>query len=120
MSFRLLDEAYRRLGYEDGMLLDAVSQPAPGSVEALEWLEKGDWLALAQKVAPENRSLVSSLIMGLAMGTGGILMPFIGRFADAFGIRTVLTFITLIPFAMLIIIRHLPDPGTRDPLSSNA
>ncbi len=77
-------------------------------------------VALAQKVAPENRSLVSSLIMGLAMGTGGILMPFIGRFADAFGIRTVLTFIALIPLAMLMVIRHLPDPGTHGPLSSAA
>jgi hypothetical protein len=36
------------------MLLDAVSQPGPGSVEALEWLEKGDWLALAQKVGAEK------------------------------------------------------------------
>ena len=54
MVFRLLDEAYRGLGYKDGMLLDAVSQPGPGSIEALEWLEKGDWLALAQKVGAEK------------------------------------------------------------------
>jgi len=54
MVFRLLDEAYRGLGYKDGMLLDAVSQPGPGSPEALEWLEKGDWISLAQKVGAEK------------------------------------------------------------------
>jgi FSR family fosmidomycin resistance protein-like MFS transporter len=32
-------------------------------------------VALAQKVAPRSRSLVSSIIMGLTMGIGGILMP---------------------------------------------
>lgn len=54
MALRLLDEAYRGLGYKDGILLEAVSQPGPGSFEALEWLEKGDWLTLAQKVGAEK------------------------------------------------------------------
>ncbi|MFC1798874.1 MFS transporter [Thermodesulfobacteriota bacterium] len=67
-------------------------------------------VALAQKVASKSRSLVSSLIMGLAMGTGGILMPFIGRLADNFGIRPVLSCIALIPFLMLVFVRYLPDP----------
>jgi len=67
-------------------------------------------VALAQKVAPKSRSLVSSLIMGLAMGTGGILMPFIGKLADAYGIRAILNCIALMPFLMLIFVRYLPDP----------
>jgi FSR family fosmidomycin resistance protein-like MFS transporter len=67
-------------------------------------------VALAQKVAPKSRSLVSSIIMGLPMGLGGILMPFIGSLSDVFGIQSVLSGIALIPFGMLIFIRYLPDP----------
>ena len=67
-------------------------------------------VALAQKVAPRNRSLVSSLIMGLAMGISGILMPFIGSLADIFSIRPVLSGLAIIPLVMLIYIRYLPGP----------
>jgi len=66
-------------------------------------------VALAQKVAPRGRSLVSSIVMGLTMGLGGILLPFIGRLADVFGVRPVLSGIALLPFVMLIFIRYLPD-----------
>ena len=34
-------------------------------------------VALAQKVAPKGTSLVSSIVMGLALGTAGLLMPLI-------------------------------------------
>ena len=54
MGFRLLDEAYQALGYNDGRLLNAVSKPAQSSIENDEWLEKGDWLALANKVGAEK------------------------------------------------------------------
>ncbi|UCF93078.1 MAG: MFS transporter [Desulfobacterales bacterium] len=67
-------------------------------------------LALAQQVAPQGRSLVSSIVMGLALGTAGVLMPLAGRLADAFGIRPVLTCIAFIPLAALLFIRHLPEP----------
>jgi len=67
-------------------------------------------VALAQKVAPKSRAFVSSIIMGLTMGIGGILMPVIGWLADVFGIRPVLTGIALIPLGMLVLVRCLPDP----------
>lgn len=54
MENRLLDEAYQALGYNDGILLNAVSQPSQDSVEANEWLGKGDWLSLAHKVGAEK------------------------------------------------------------------
>ncbi|MBW1993130.1 MAG: MFS transporter [Deltaproteobacteria bacterium] len=66
-------------------------------------------VTLAQQVAPNNRSLVSSIVMGFAIGISGILMPLAGRLADAFGIRPVLSIIALIPFAALIAVRHLPE-----------
>ena len=68
-------------------------------------------LALAQKIAPKGRSLVSSIVMGLALGTAGILMPFAGMMADTFGIRTVLSYLAFIPLAALFLIRYLPEPG---------
>jgi type I restriction-modification system DNA methylase subunit len=49
-----LDEAYRSLGYSNGSLLNATSLPVPDSLESREWLEKGDWLALAKKAGAEK------------------------------------------------------------------
>ncbi len=68
-------------------------------------------LALAQKIAPKGRSLVSSIVMGLAIGLAGILMPLAGMMADAFGIRAVLTCISFIPLAALVFIHYLPEPS---------
>ena len=68
-------------------------------------------VALAQKVVPRGRSLVSSIIMGLAMGLAGLMMPLTGKIADIFGIRTVLICIAFIPLAALLLVRKLPEPG---------
>jgi FSR family fosmidomycin resistance protein-like MFS transporter len=71
-------------------------------------------LALAQKIAPKGRSLVSSIVMGLALGSAGILMPFAGMMADTFGIRAVLSYLAFIPLAALFLIRYLPEPVKSD------
>jgi len=68
-------------------------------------------VALAQKVAPEGRSLVSSIVIGLALGIAGLLMPLTGKIADTVGIRMVLNFIACIPLAALLLVRKLPEPG---------
>src|SRR6266487_4992387 len=47
-----LDEAYKSLGYEEGTLLNATICPDAKTDE--EWLDKGDWLALAYKVGAEK------------------------------------------------------------------
>jgi FSR family fosmidomycin resistance protein-like MFS transporter len=66
-------------------------------------------VALAQKVAPRGRSLVSSIVMGLALGVAGLMMPLAGRMADAFGIRAVLSCIAIVPLAALLLVRYLPE-----------
>ena len=71
-------------------------------------------VALAQKIAPKGRSLASSIVIGLALGMAGILVPLAGMMADAFGIRPVLSCIAFIPLAALILIRYLPEPGKSD------
>ena len=68
-------------------------------------------VALAQKVVPRGRSLVSSIIMGLALGIAGLMMPLTGKIADTFGIRTVLNCVAFIPLAALLLIRNLREPG---------
>lgn len=55
-------------------------------------------VAMAQKLSPRGKSMVSSLMMGLAMGTGGMLTPLAGKLSDLYSIQTVLIFIALIPF----------------------
>jgi FSR family fosmidomycin resistance protein-like MFS transporter len=71
-------------------------------------------VALAQQVAPKGRSLVSSIVMGLTLGAAGILMPIVGRLADAYDIRTVLSYLAFIPLAALLLIRYLPEPGKKN------
>jgi hypothetical protein len=56
----LLAEAYRTLGYNDGSLLEAASAPEPNTPEIGEWLEKGDWLALANKIGAEKVFFVNN------------------------------------------------------------
>ena len=68
-------------------------------------------VALAQQVAPQHKSLVSSIIMGLTLGVGGILMPVAGKLADIFGMHPVLIVVAIIPFLMLLLVRYLPEPG---------
>ena len=68
-------------------------------------------IALAQKVVPRGRSLVSSIIMGLAMGLAGLMMPLTGMIADTLSIRTVLNCVGFIPLAALLLIHRLPEPG---------
>ncbi|HEY1349323.1 MAG TPA: DNA methyltransferase [Ktedonobacteraceae bacterium] len=55
-----LNEVYRSLGYEKGALLNAVFCPKPGTDEYEEWVEKGDWLALAHKVGAEKLFFVKN------------------------------------------------------------
>ena len=49
---QLLDAAYEHLGYAEGDLLDAVELPSGLTSE--EWLNKGEWLALAKNVDAEK------------------------------------------------------------------
>lgn len=67
-------------------------------------------VALAQEIAPKGKSLVSSLMMGLAFGMGGFLAPVVGKLCDMFGIREVLFVLAFVPLACTVLIRRLPEP----------
>ena len=75
-------------------------------------------VVMAQKIAPRGRSMVASLMMGLAFGTGGILSPIIGKLGDIFTIQSVLMILVCIPLFSLIPIYFIPEVGDHDKAQS--
>jgi FSR family fosmidomycin resistance protein-like MFS transporter len=73
-------------------------------------------IALAQRLAPQGKSMASSLMMGLAFGMGGLLTPLTGKLADIFSIRPVLTALAFIPLMTALLMYSLfkkePSPAT--------
>jgi MFS transporter, FSR family, fosmidomycin resistance protein len=69
-------------------------------------------VTMAQEIAPKGKSMVSSLMMGLAWGTGGMMAPLAGKMADIFSIRPVLAFLAIIPLLSLGLIAMLPGKST--------
>src|SRR2546430_13819821 len=59
-SRSFLDEAYQTLEYNKGALFNARSFPDFSTDESEEWLEKGDWLALAKNVGAEKIFFVNN------------------------------------------------------------
>jgi FSR family fosmidomycin resistance protein-like MFS transporter len=70
-------------------------------------------VVMAQKIAPKGRSMVASLMMGLAFGTGGILSPIVGKLGDIFTIQSVLMVLVCIPVLSLIPIYFIPEVGNQ-------
>ena len=71
-------------------------------------------IALAQRLAPKGKSMVSSLMMGFAFGVGGMLTPITGHLAELFSIKTVLYGVALVPLLAIILIAILPEPGKEE------
>ncbi len=54
-------------------------------------------IVAAQEIAPESRTLVSSLMMGLGWGAGAILVTVTGLLGDTIGLERALQWILLLP-----------------------
>jgi FSR family fosmidomycin resistance protein-like MFS transporter len=67
--------------------------------------------AMAQTFVQRGKSLVASLTMGLAFGTGGVLTPLTGKMADLYTIRAVLGVVIWIPLLATVLILFLPKPS---------
>jgi len=65
-------------------------------------------IVMAQKLAPQGRSMVASLIQGLAFGIAGMLAPLAGMVADYLSIKPVLIGVALIPLLSLVLVYRLP------------
>jgi FSR family fosmidomycin resistance protein-like MFS transporter len=70
-------------------------------------------VTMAQEIAPKGKSMVSSLMMGLAWGTGGMMTPLAGKLADLFSIRPVLAVLAVIPLLTVGLIAMLPERSSR-------
>jgi FSR family fosmidomycin resistance protein-like MFS transporter len=70
-------------------------------------------VTMAQEIAPRGKSMVSSLMMGLAWGTGGMMTPLAGKLADLFSIRPVLAVLAVIPLLSVGLIAMLPERNAR-------
>jgi FSR family fosmidomycin resistance protein-like MFS transporter len=66
-------------------------------------------VVMAQKIAPKGRSMVASLMMGLAFGVGGVLSPIVGKLGDIVTIQSVLLILVCIPFFSLIPIYFISE-----------
>jgi FSR family fosmidomycin resistance protein-like MFS transporter len=70
-------------------------------------------VAMAQELAPKGKSMVSSLMMGLAFGTGGLLTPLTGKLGDMFSIRPVLMVVAMVPLLTIALIGLLPGKSLK-------
>jgi len=64
---------------------------------------------MAQELAPRGKSMGSSLMMGLAFGTGGMLTPVTGKMADMYGIHPVLVGVSFVPLITIALAAALPE-----------
>ena len=57
--------------------------------------------ALAQEMAPQSRSMASSIVMGLSWGIANLLTGPLGMVADHFGIQATMTIVAALPLCAL-------------------
>jgi len=71
-------------------------------------------VVLGQAYLPRAPGMASGLIVGLAMGTGGLAVTLFGRIADVYGVPVVLWICALLPIAGLLAAAALPAAGSGD------
>jgi FSR family fosmidomycin resistance protein-like MFS transporter len=70
-------------------------------------------VVMAQELAPTQRGVVTSLMMGFAWGIAGIVfIPLVGWIADRTGIEAVLYGVSLLPLFGYALSLALPREGT--------
>ncbi len=73
-------------------------------------------MVIAQELVPEQIGMVSGLIIGFAVGMGGVGVTLLGAIADRFGLRAAMDITAFLPLAALAIAIVLPT----DPLARSA
>jgi FSR family fosmidomycin resistance protein-like MFS transporter len=71
-------------------------------------------VVLGQAYLPRHAGMASGLIVGLAIGTGGLGVTALGWVADRHGLPAALTISALMPVAAFVAARFLPAPRDRD------
>jgi len=65
-------------------------------------------MVMAQSLIPDRIGLISGLIIGFAVGTGGIGVTLLGAIADRWGLINAMDVTALLPFVALVIALLLP------------
>lgn len=68
-------------------------------------------VVLAQAYLPTHLGMASGLIVGFAIGTGGIGVTGLGWVADQWGLFVALAVIVVLPFAGFVVSLFLPEPA---------
>jgi FSR family fosmidomycin resistance protein-like MFS transporter len=66
-------------------------------------------MALAQKLMPEFKSMISGFIGGFSWGVIGLVLPFISHIAQMIGIINIFLAVVLIPLIFSYFIKYLPE-----------
>ena len=72
-------------------------------------------VVLAQAYLPRHAGMASGLIVGLAIGTGGVAVTLLGLVADRHGVPAALWISALMPLAGFVAARFLPAPRVLAP-----
>jgi FSR family fosmidomycin resistance protein-like MFS transporter len=70
-------------------------------------------VVLGQSYLAKNIGFASGVTLGLGFSIGGIVAPALGRFADTYGIISIMMLITIIALASALATFFLPQPGSR-------
>ena len=67
-------------------------------------------IVLGQKYLPNRVGFASGITMGLAISVGGMVAPFLGKYADSYGLASALNVVALIPLIGIGIFFFLKEP----------
>jgi FSR family fosmidomycin resistance protein-like MFS transporter len=68
-------------------------------------------MAMGQSFMPQNLGMASGLVLGLAMGIGGITTTALGWVADQWGVPFTLQIIFILPIFAFVAFSLLPYPS---------
>ena len=71
-------------------------------------------VVLGQAYLPRHAGMASGLMVGLAMGTGGVAITLLGWLADRWGVPAALWVSALLPITGFVAARFLPAPRDRE------
>jgi FSR family fosmidomycin resistance protein-like MFS transporter len=64
---------------------------------------------MGQEYLPNRLGIASGVTLGLSIGLGGVGAAVLGQVADAYGLRTALEVVALLPLPALLLAMSLPE-----------
>jgi FSR family fosmidomycin resistance protein-like MFS transporter len=95
----------------DGLVLRLVTLAIFGAVLTSTFSVS---IVLGQAYLPRHAGMASGLMVGLAMGTGGVAITLLGWLADRWGVPAALWVSALLPVTGFVAARFLPAPRDRE------